>query len=140
MTVIGFSHIGLSVRDAARSAAFYSAAFGFEVGQRFDLSEGFERAGDAPPLPSVCQFVTRGPIALALIQYRSPKGSPVPRPMHQLGIANMGIIVEAIEPVAELVEAYGGRVHRETLLNGPNGTFLHCSDPDGARIELMTSR
>jgi len=132
-----FSHIGLSVQDAARSADFYAQIFGFEPGERFDLGAGFERKADAPPLPSVCQFMKLGEVQLALIQYPSPESSPVPRPMHHLGIANMAFTVDAIEPLIERIEALGGRAHRETLLEAAHGSFLHCSDPDGVRIELM---
>ena len=135
MGVTGFSHIGLSVSDAARSTGFYVQALGFEPGMRHDLDA--DEAADAPPLPVVCQFLSKGDVQIALLQYSNAVGQPGPRPMHHLGIANIGLHVDAIEPVIEKILAHGGQVHRETFLDAPQGQFIHCSDPDGARIELM---
>lgn len=141
MDVKGFSRIALSVADAARSVRFYAEALGFELGVRHELGAEFQRAGEGPPLPAVCQFMKLGPIQLALLEYRVPERQDVPRPMNRLGIANFAFTVETLDPVIERVEAHGGHVHRETLLNGPQGTFVHCSDPDGAhRADVHAGR
>lgn len=137
MGVTGFSHIGLSVSDEGRSTSFYTNALGFERGERHELGSGFEAAADAPPLPVVCQFLAKDGVQIALLQYPNAAIQPVPRPMQHLGIANIGLHVDAIEPVIEKILAHGGQVHRETFLDAPQGQFIHCSDPDGARIELM---
>jgi catechol 2,3-dioxygenase-like lactoylglutathione lyase family enzyme len=139
MSIKGFSHVGLSVADAERSLKFYTDAFGFEVGTRYELGADFAHSPDAPPLPIVCQFVKQGDFQLALLEYEAPQigDSESLRPMARLGIANFGVYVDALDPVVEKVLANGGKVHRETFLDSPNGQFIHCTDPDGARIELM---
>lgn len=140
MPVQSFSHIGLSVRDADASMRFYCDALGFLPGARHELGADFSSDDPDKPLPTVAQFVDRPGLSLGLLQYPDPIAGPVPRPMPMLGIANFGLLVDDLEEVAAAVKALGGRVHTESLLDSANGRFLHCSDPDGVRIELMWLR
>ncbi|OCC23607.1 hypothetical protein MB02_10580 [Croceicoccus estronivorus] len=141
MGVTGFSHVGLSVTDADRSLEFYTSALDFQVGARHELGADFKADNDDfPPLPLVCQFVTLDDLHIALLQYPEPEVPAGQRPVYRVGIVNIGLLVDAIEPVAKKIEAYGGQLIRETLLESEQGTFLHCLDPDGARIELMCMR
>jgi lactoylglutathione lyase len=136
-----FSHIGLCVADAERSLRFYTLALGFEEKARYEVGDEFAPVLEVrPPIKLKSLFVAKGGVQIEFLEYISPghHGSAERRPMNQLGLTHLSVIVEAIEPVVEAVLAHGGKVHRETYFrNGLGGEFIYCTDPDGIRIELM---
>lgn len=138
---IGFSHIGLCVADIERSLRFYTGALGFETGQQFEVGDDFAPVLEVKtPIRLKSQFVQKDGVQLEFLEYASPghSGSAERRPMNQLGLTHLSVKVDAIEPVAQAVVAFGGQVHRETYVdNGPGGEFIYCTDPDGIRVELM---
>lgn len=141
MSGVVVSHVGLCVRDIARSMAFYVDGLGFEPGDAFAVGAPFHIVMELPdPLKLKSQFLKKDGMQLELLEYGAPEtiGDGTRRPMNHIGLTHLSVRVEAIEPVVAQVLAHGGQVHRETYVDaGPGGEFVYCTDPDGIRVELM---
>jgi predicted enzyme related to lactoylglutathione lyase len=116
-----------------------------------DFAEGEYFAMDDPALSTVmevegsvirAQMVRNAQgVALELLQFVQPGASGVRerRPNNQYGLTHLAFYVDDMDGAAERVRAAGGQVHEQTRGFFPQGntTMMYCTDPDGARIELM---
>jgi len=123
-TVRGLNHAVLYVRDASRSAAFYSEAFGFEV--IADVGNGaavFMRAAETDNHHDLGLF-SIGPQA------------PLPE-QGRVGLYHLAWQVETIQDLAEMRE----RLLRMKSLVGESDhgvtKSLYAKDPDGNEFEVM---
>jgi predicted enzyme related to lactoylglutathione lyase len=58
--------------------------------------------------------------------------------MNQYGLTHLAFYVDDIDAVAASVVANGGRAYPHTRGKFENGVeIMYCTDPDGARVELM---
>ncbi len=134
------SHLGICVSDAERSKHFYCEGLGFRhvttftAGNDFGTMMGLKGEVD---LDSI--FLRRDGFSIELLGFRSPKphGDGKPRPMDQLGLTHLSLVVDDVDAVAERVVAYGGSIVQGTRIDTPGGEFIFCLDPDGVRLELM---
>src|SRR5580658_11081134 len=104
-------HIALSVKDIDATADFYEKAFGLK---RSPKSEG----------PTAFRvYMSDGEINLALLQYKSEKGSGLKNASEFVGIHHFGFQCDDIEKQQKQIEAAGGKF------------FFDLGDPDDDDFE-----
>ncbi len=140
---IKLSHRCVCVSDYQQSLRFYCDGLGFAEGEHFEM--------DDPALSTVmevegsvirAQMVRNAQgIALELLQFVQPgaSGPRERRPNNQYGLTHLAFYVDDMDETAARVREAGGRVYEHTRGFFPQGntTMMYCTDPDGARIELM---
>jgi catechol 2,3-dioxygenase-like lactoylglutathione lyase family enzyme len=143
---IRLSHRGICVRDFAQSLKFYRDGLGFSEAEHFAM--------DDPALSTVMEIdgaeiralMVRNVqgIALELLQFVQPdaSGPRERRPNNQFGLTHLAFYVDDIDAAAARVIDAGGTVYPHTRATFPEGNtaMIYCTDPDGARIELMCNR
>ncbi len=140
---IRLSHRGICVGNWVQSLRFYRDGLGFAEAEHFAM--------DDPALSTVmevegaairAQMVRNAQgITLELLQFVQPaaSGSRERRQNNQFGLTHLAFYVDDMDDAAARVNAAGGTVHPHTRAFFPEGntTMMYCTDPDGARIELM---
>ena len=136
------SHMGLCVTDLDRSLRFWCDGLGFELAERFDLTDtlapGLAEALEvSAPVDLVSQMIVLGEWKFELLHYASPKthGSPSAT-RGQLGFTHMSFWVDDVDAEAARLVEYGGTILPTTRTN-PGIPIQFVADPDGARVELM---
>lgn len=141
LSVRRLTHFGICVSDLERSLRFYRDALGFsEVGRiEPDTASTSRLLGIDCKLCAV--YLERDGWRMELLHYPEPghTGTRDPRPMNQLGMTHLSFRVEDIDDVLEKLEAAGGRVLAESILEFGDGAVkaLMALDPDGTRLELI---
>jgi predicted enzyme related to lactoylglutathione lyase len=135
---ITISHVGICTSDLDRSARFYTEALGFALEYYVEVGAPFDSLTELPGIKSRVGFFVQNGLRIELLGYESPAvvGSLERRPMNQVGITHLSLIVKDIRAVTERIVAFGGRVYPKTEVMTPKGRLLFCTDPDGVRIEL----
>ncbi|BBX18049.1 hypothetical protein MDUV_29090 [Mycolicibacterium duvalii] len=134
------THIGLCVRDLARSTEFYCSALGFEqFGEMHVADQATARLLDIDDLILDLVYLHRDGFRLELIGYTRPDvtGDTDHRAMNALGFTHLSFRVDDIEALADAVVEHGGR-----LLDGRTVTFganraMMLTDPDGNLLEFI---
>ena len=137
---ISVSHIGICTRDFDHSIRFYTEALGFTLSGQAGGGQPYDTLLELPPSLKIrAAFVKRDGLTLELLAYDSPGvvGAAERRPMNQLGLTHLSLVVDDIDAVANRIVEYGGRVYPDTRINGSDsGDYVFCTDPNGMRIEL----
>ena len=141
MSLLGWSHVGVSCSDLERTTAFYENVLGFE--QVFTMELGPDVAATMEVDGRfLSRMLKRPDMRLELLQWLepAPTGDGQRRHMLGLGLTHLAFRVDAPEDLYALVEQYGGTVHRDTLSVIADGAvqLVYVTDPDGTRIELMS--
>jgi predicted enzyme related to lactoylglutathione lyase len=139
-----FSHSGICVSDIDLSMRFYRDAIGFAPAENYalrDHSSWLDIVNELNDVRLRAQMV-RSPegntIELLKIECPDCFGSRERRPMNQYGLTHLAFYVDDIDAVAAKVVANGGRAYPHTRGEFENGVeIMYCTDPDGARVELM---
>lgn len=133
-----FSHIAICCSNLERSEQFYTKALGLVLDKYADVGPAFETLTELPGIKGRAGFFWCGATRVELLEYETPAaiGSQERRPMNQLGVTHMGLVVADLAAVTDLIEQYGGRVLAETRIAGPQGAMVFGTDPDGVRLEL----
>lgn len=136
------SHFGICVSDYERAKRFYIEALGFAVANEVTFAEPFDTLTELENFNGRAAFMHKDGLTVELLHYFCPEavGPAERRPMNQLGLTHMALVVENIETVADRIEASGGKVHRQTRVSGPLGDMMFCTDPDGVRLELWEKK
>jgi catechol 2,3-dioxygenase-like lactoylglutathione lyase family enzyme len=137
-------HTGLTVRDLARSLAFYRDALGMEVVFEQEKEGGYLAAIVGYPDAHVrmAHLVFPGDRhRLELFEYVSPEPRGEPGEPRDVGITHFCLSVDDIEAVAERLEAGGAVFFSRPVAvdTGANagGRGLYLRDPDGIVVELF---
>lgn len=144
MTVT-LSHRGLCVADLAASRFFYQEVFGFTPIHQLEGVDGswLDHAHGIPGCRiDVCGLRNAQGIRLNLISFAHPEpvGPRTRRPMYALGLTHLNFYVRDLHATLGDVHRYGGAVLDHTRLDTPDGiSMIHCTDPDGIRVEVWTS-
>ncbi len=134
------THIGVCVRDIARSTAFYCTALGFtKIGEMHVDDAASARLLDVDPLSLDLIYLERDGFRIELLGYDTPRRSEAPpRRMNTPGFTHLSFRVTEIDALAEAIVAHGGKLladHTVTFGSGNRGMML--TDPDGNFIELI---
>lgn len=139
------SHIGLCVTDLQRSLRFYCEGLGFEKVLTYDLDDtmlpglgsGLEVSS---PVSVTSQFIELGGLKIELPGYTSPTPTGSPSSSRgTVGLTHMSFYVDDVDVAAARLVECGGTIIESTRVSlGIEIVFL--SDPDGARVELMSPK
>ena len=139
------SHIGLCVTDLQRSLRFYCDGLGFEKVLTYDLDDtmlpglgsGLEVSS---PVSVTSQFIELGGLKIELLGYTSPTPTGIPSSSRgTVGLTHMSFYVDDVDVAAARLVECGGTIIESTRVSlGIEIVFL--SDPDGARVELMSPK
>ena len=138
-----FSHFGICVSDLERSLRFYCDALGFEKAESHEIGREFAPLMDFPDVVLTSQFIRKGETAIELLAFTdpSPFGDRERRAVNQLGMTHLSFRVGDLEATAAKVVELGGAIVESSRtsidLGGTALEFVYCTDPDGARVELM---
>ncbi len=136
------SHMGLCVTDLDRSLRFWCDGLGFEIAERFDLTDtiapGLAEALEvAAPVDLVSQMIVLGEWKFELLHYQTPQVVGAPSATRgQLGFTHMSFWVDDVDAEAKRLVEYGGTILPTTRTH-PGIPIQFIADPDGARVELM---
>jgi len=135
---ISLSHVGVCVSDMQRSIRFYTETLGFALAKSIEAGAPFDVLAELPQMKLRASFLTRDGNTIELICYDhpSPLGPAERRPMNQLGLTHIAVIVDNLDAAVELIVKRGGRVYPKTRVETAAGKMVFCSDPDGTRIEV----
>lgn len=143
MTTLAIEHVGLTVAELDRSAAFFCDVLGFRE-QRRSHTDG-AAATDITGVPGAQidhVFLTTDDLELELLTYRSPApsapsttGPEVPGSMH------LALRVDDLTDILTHAQAHGWRAagNPHTMTTGPRaGTVMtYLRDTSGATLELI---
>ena len=138
-----FSHSGICITDIDRSIAFYTGILGFAVAGNHELlnhSSWLDIVNELDGVKLRAQMIrNKKADTIELLKLYSPAtfGPRERRPMNQFGLTHLAFWVDDIDAVAAQARALGGQTHDHTRAKWGPIEMLHCTDPDGTRVELM---
>ena len=138
------SHVGLCVRDLARSLRFFCDGLGFEKAEGFELdsttAEGLDPSLEVPgPARIVSQFVQNDTMKIELLHFIEPGVGGTPSAArNQLGLTHLSFYVDDLDAATKHLVDCGATVIEETRAS-PGIDLLFLADPDGVRVELMAA-
>jgi catechol 2,3-dioxygenase-like lactoylglutathione lyase family enzyme len=133
MQRVGAHHVGLTVADLDRAAAWYAAAFGFETLLAFDLPDGVRGT----------MLRTAGGAGIELFEVPGAAaglaGADPPAAMRTTGFGHVGLEVDDLDAAVATAAAVSGTAvvwePRQSPEPGKRMAFVH--DPDGNLVELI---
>lgn len=140
-------HVGIQVADLDRSVAFYRDLLGFEQVFQWNPQAEYIRTIVGYPDVDLHAAVLRSPgepaVVLEILEYRGVDKTPVDTRTANPGTAHIAFHVDDCDAyyadlIAKGVQAVSAPV---TPTIGPNlgGRAVYMIDPDGIRVELITS-
>jgi catechol 2,3-dioxygenase-like lactoylglutathione lyase family enzyme len=146
--VIGADHFGIQVRDVERSAAFYQQHLGFELVDRWSMSEPYVQrvVGYHPDVTLEIALLTipGSDVFLEILEYRGVSKEAVDPATANPGTAHFCLFVDGLDDLHARLQAAGVEFvsEPETPSVGPNkgGRLVYMKDPDGIRVELVQTR
>jgi catechol 2,3-dioxygenase-like lactoylglutathione lyase family enzyme len=145
--VTRITHVGICVRNLARSRDFYCGVFGLDpVADSFRMGRELDHFVLVSDCDYEMQFYRKGDFLLELFQPHSPGalGGGCQRPNNTAGDVHLTIEVDDMDEALARIEELGGSVLHETRTTssklgiGDDGELAFAFDPDGVRIELVT--
>lgn len=141
MEIHRLTHLGICVSDLERSRRFYCDLLGCtEVGRLELEGDAVDTLNGMQGCKVHCSYIERDGWRLELMEFKDPGFEPAngPRPMNVLGLTHLSFRVDDLQAVCAGIEAAGGGVLRETLMEAPGPTLVIMAfDPDGQRLELI---
>lgn len=133
---VSFNHVGLCVRDLDASRRFYESALGFTVVRTLSVPDA--AAGQllqlSGPMGLSAVYLSLGGFVLELLAYSARDVSQRARVMDEVGLTHMSLSVADLGAAMARVEASGGSVLHDTLIDG---IAVFVRDPDRQLIELL---
>lgn len=141
------AHTGFTVRDLARSLAFYRDVLGMEVVFEQEKRGGYLSAIVGYPDAHVRMAHLRFPgdeHRVELFEYVEPEPQGAAGEPRDVGITHICLAVDDIDAVLGRVMSAGGRAFSSPVLvdTGANagGRGVYVRDPDGIILELFQPR
>lgn len=146
-TILRPHHTGIQVADLDRSVAFYRDILGFELVFAWNPQAEYIRTITGYPGADIHAAILRMPNSdyfLEILEYRNVDKAPVDTRTANPGTAHIAFFVDDCDALyAELV-AKGVKSVSDpvTPTIGPNqgGRAVYMIDPDGIRVEFITTR
>ena len=141
-------HMGIQVADLERSLGFYRDILGFEVVFQWNPQAEYIRTITGYPGADIHAAILRMPgdtgVFLEILEYRNVEKTPVDTRTANPGTAHLAFFTDDCEALyAELVAKGVASVSPPvTPTMGPNtgGRAVYMIDPDGIRVEFITSK
>ena len=145
-TQVSILHMAINVADMERTTRFYTEAFGFTASPPITPDAQAARIFDLPsPLEIKARILSLGSARLLIRQFDKPKYNGPARdlPVIYPGWGDIALRVSNMEDVLTKVRRLGGTVLENTrTVEGtpekPGPEVVFVTDPDGARIELVS--
>jgi lactoylglutathione lyase len=144
---VGFSlsanHVGITVRDLARSIAFYRDLLGFTVTyERGEVTaEYMPRLVGIPGARLKIAGLDIPGLHLDLIEYLAPKGADAAGLTNDVGNVHLGLTVDDLWSAYRRLSEVGVRFKSDPVspTTGPNkgGWAVYFVDPDGVTLEMI---
>jgi glyoxylase I family protein len=135
-----FRHVALSVSDLDRSIAFYRDLFGYTVSLVLDFPSE-RRLGTLVGMPDASARIahlTLGEAVLELLEYRVPRGRPIPADRTQAdnGLSHVAFDSKDIHSDCEALRRRGIRFYSDIIELRPGVFSVYFYGPDGETCEL----
>ncbi|MCP4403436.1 MAG: hypothetical protein GY801_39780 [bacterium] len=136
-----FLHVGISVRDLAASAKFYTEVMGMEKGiEVYHKGERVSKVVGVQDAEVAVCYVTNDRHKLELIEYKrkdEAKQHHAYKPQEEPGITHIAFIVENVDEMYRKIKALGYEFNSPPMVtreNGPKIAFFN--GPDNVIIEI----
>ena len=137
MSISGFRHAGITVKDMDASLAFYVELLGLTVLSDRTSAEGGRAAGAVDASVRICLLgIPASAAQIELLEYRGAHGKPVAAKPVDFGAGHASFWVKDVDRLFErLVEKNVPVVSKP--VEPPSGRKkFYASDPDGFYVEL----
>jgi catechol 2,3-dioxygenase-like lactoylglutathione lyase family enzyme len=140
--ITGLHHLGLTVSDAERSAAFYRG-LGFELVSDREVEGGYVEEITGVPEARVRLVLLSGfGHNLELLEFLRPRGEARARRSQDAGSAHICLLTEDLDGEVGRLRRGGVPVRSNgpvTITSGPNrgGRGVYAEDPDGNAVEIV---
>ena len=135
------NHVGLTVSDLDRSAAFYRDVVGMEEASRNDSIGGdwFDQLTNNKGARFRVVHLTLGALTLQLVEYLAAGGDALALHHKHVGNPHLCFNVDDLDAKRRLVEARGdgGFVSPVVNLAGGRSRSFYVADPDGVLVEFI---
>jgi len=146
-TITKLHHAGIQVADLERSVAFYRDILGFEVVFQWNPQAEYIRTITGYPGADIHAAILRFPGSdafLEILEYRNVDKTPVDTRTANPGTAHLAFFTDDCDALYAELTAKGVKSVNPpvTPTMGPNegGRAVYMIDPDGIRVEFITSR
>lgn len=139
---LSVNHIGLTVRDVERSAAFYRDVAGMEVFSRRRMQGAwFDTLTHNDGAVIDVAMLRLGTFTLQLVQYLEAGGDVLPVAHHHVGNPHLCINVDDVDAFHERATALGGLDPTPIVdILGSGIRSFYVRDPDGVPVEFLQDR
>jgi len=137
----GYWHTGMTVRDAARMAAYLHEVLGLEVDQTVTLAEATATTVTGISNAGIRATFARGPgVTIELLEYASSPDRAAMTPPDGIGGMHLAFMVDDLDAVLAAGAPWGRRLVGGifTATAGPRAGWRICytTDEDGILIEF----
>ena len=134
-------HVGLTVKNLERSAAFYRDVVGMQEEKEQMLnvkSQAFDTLTNNPGAELKVAHLTLGSFMLQLIEYVAKGGETLDLHHNNVGSPHLCIYVSDVEAKYKEVKQQGNVVITSGLVQiMPNMRSFYTEDPDGVPVEFL---
>jgi catechol 2,3-dioxygenase-like lactoylglutathione lyase family enzyme len=135
-----FWHVGLTVADLKRSAAFYREIVGMQEGERLQsANEAFGRLVNNPGATLEVVLLTLDGFALQLLQYLTQGGVRLAVAHHNIGSPHLSFFIPDVDEKYRALTARGDVEITSPIVQNKAGTIrsFYVADPDGVPVEFV---
>jgi catechol 2,3-dioxygenase-like lactoylglutathione lyase family enzyme len=130
-------HHGISVTDLDRAVEFYRSVFGFELVDRYSLSDDALAAAIGVEA-AAAEFaqLDAGAARVELVEYEGASGRPERETASDVGATHLGLHTEDVDAVYDSLPDDVETIS-DPQTTGSGTRILFVRDPDGNLIELL---
>jgi catechol 2,3-dioxygenase-like lactoylglutathione lyase family enzyme len=135
-----FWHVGLTVTNIDRSAAFYRDIVGMQEGERqHSANAAFGRLVNNPGAILASVFLTLDGFTLQLLQYLAQGGVALAVAHHNTGSPHFSFFVADVQEKYQALSARGDAEITSEIVPNQSGTIrsFYVNDPDGVPVEFV---
>jgi len=135
-----FWHVGLTVGDIERSAAFYRDVAGMQEGERMrSANAAFGRLVNNPGATLEVVFLTLDGFTLQLLQYFTQGGVRLAVTHNNIGSPHLSFFVPDVEEKYRALTARTDVAITSPIVRNESGTIksFYVADPDGVPVEFV---
>jgi catechol 2,3-dioxygenase-like lactoylglutathione lyase family enzyme len=138
--VTAFWHVGLTVADIKRSAAFYRDTVGMQEGAyQHSANEAFGRLVNNPGATLASVFLSLDGFTLQLLQYFTQGGVRLAVAHNNTGSPHLSFFIPDADEKYQALLARGDVEITSPIVKNQTGTIrsFYVADPDGVPVEFV---